>query len=72
MDVVTTLKLQQLKDQLFEREFLIVLEEEEGLARDIFKLLDELALYELPAPTVNYLIEFEDLFIQLVKDLVLR
>lgn len=71
MDVAATLKLQQLKDLLFEREFLIVLKKEEGITRDIFKLLDELALHELPAPTVKCLIEFEAFFTQLVKDLVL-
>lgn len=61
-----------MKDLLFEREFLIVLDEEEGLARDVFKLLDELALHELPAPAVKYLIELEAFFTQLVKDLVLH
>lgn len=57
---------------MFERKFLTVLEEEEGLACDIFKLLDELALHELSALAVKYLIEFEAFFTQLVKDLALH
>lgn len=72
MDAASTLKLHQLKDLLFEHEFLIVLIEEEGLACDVFTLLDELVLHKLPAPTVKYLIEFEAFFTQLVKDLALR
>lgn len=72
MDVSATLKIQQLEDLLFEREFLTVLDEEEGLARDVFKLLDALALYEISALTVKYLIEFDAFFTQLVKDLFLR
>ena len=42
------------------------------MARDISKLLDELALHELSAPTAKYLIEFEAFFTQLVNDLALR
>lgn len=72
MDAASTLKLQHLKDLLFECEFLIVLDEEEGLARDVFKILDELALHELPASVVKYLVEFKAFFSQLVKDLILR
>ena len=44
---------------LFEREVLIVIEKEEGMAYDIFKLLDELAFHELPSSAAKYLIEFE-------------
>lgn len=63
MDATDTLKLQQLKDYLFKREVLIILEEEEeGMTRNIFKLLDELALHELPAPGAKYLIEFKSFF----------
>lgn len=41
----------------------------EGLARDIFKFLDSLALQDLPAPIVKYFVEFEVFFTQFVKDL---
>ena len=71
MDASVTLKLQQLRDYLFKREILIVVEEEESLGLNILKLLDELARHELPAPVVRYLIEFEAFFTQLIKDLAL-
>lgn len=70
-DATITLKLQQLKDYMFEREVLIVVEEEEALVHDILKLLDKLALHELPALVTKYLIEFEAFFTQLVKYLAL-
>lgn len=57
---------------MFEREILVVIEEEESLGLDILKLLDEPAQYELPAPVSRYLIEFEAFFTQLIKDLALR
>lgn len=64
--------LQQLKASLFESDFLRALETEEGLARDIFKFLDSLALYDIPASIVKYFVEFEAFFTQFVKDLNLR
>lgn len=71
MDATVTLKLQQLKDYWFARKVLIIVEEEEDLARDILKLLEELTLPEFPAPIARYLIQFKAFFTQLVKDLVL-
>lgn len=62
MDASITLKLQLLRDYLFEREILIVVEEEESLGLDILKLLDKLARHELPTPIARYLIEFEAFF----------
>lgn len=49
MDASITLKLQQLKNYLFEREVLAVVEEEEALRLDILKMLDELDQHKLPA-----------------------
>lgn len=69
LDAAATLTLQKLKDLLFEREFLLVLDEEEGLTRDVFNLLDELPLHELPASIVKYFFEFEAFFTQFVKNL---
>ena len=69
MDVAATLTLQQLKDLLFEREFLVAIDEEEGLAHDVFKLLDALALHEHHSSIVKYFVDFEAFFTQLVKDL---
>lgn len=40
--------------------------------RDIFKLLYELALHELPTPAIKYLIELEAFFTQIIKDLTLH
>lgn len=48
---------------MFEHEFLTVLDEEEGLAHNVFKLLDALALHELFVPTIKYLIEFEAFYL---------
>lgn len=58
MDVAATLTLQQLKDLLFEREFLVTLDEEEGLAHDIFKILDALALHEPHGSIIKYFVDF--------------
>lgn len=62
LNAAITLTLQQLKESLFKHDFLLALEEEEGLVRDIFKLLNTLALHELPASMVKYFVEFEDFF----------
>lgn len=64
--------LQQLKAPLFNGEFLRALKREGEIARDIFKFLDSLALYDLPASMVKYFIEFEAFFTEFVKDLNLR
>lgn len=58
MDAAAVLTVQQLKDLLFEREFLIVFEEEKVLACEVFKLLDVLALHTLPTSFVKYFVEF--------------
>lgn len=72
MDASATLTLQQLKELLFEHKFLIILDEEDVLAYDVFKLLDALALNEHHASIIKYFVEFEAFFTQLVKDLNLR
>lgn len=62
MDATITLKLQQLKYYLFEREVVSVVKEEEDMSLNIFKLLNEHALHEHPAPSAKYLIDFEAFF----------
>lgn len=71
MDSYVTLKLQHLRNYLFEHEILVV-EEEQTLGLDILKLLDELARHELLALYSRYLIEFEAFFTQPIKDLSLH
>lgn len=72
LNVEATFILQQLKASLFESDFLHALEIEEGLARDIFKFLESLALQDLLASMVKYFVKFEAFFTQFVKDLNLR
>lgn len=70
--IVSSIVKTPVPDYLFECEILIIVEDEEPLGLDIHKLLDEIALHELPTLVSRYLIEFKAFFTQLIKDFVLR
>lgn len=63
--------LQQLKASLLDDKFLGALEREGEIARDVFKLLDSLALHDLPTSMVKYFVEFEAFFTHFTKDMSL-
>ena len=65
-------KLHELKRFLFDREILAAIAEEDPVANEIFKILDELILNGLPDPIAKYLIEFEAFFTRLVRDLAVH
>ena len=65
-------KLHELKRFLFDGEILTVVAEEDPVANEIFKILDELIQNGLPDPIAKYLIEFEAFFTRLVRDLAVH
>lgn len=64
--------LQQLKASLCDDGFLDALKKHGEVACDIFKILDSLALRDLPASMVKYFVEFKAFFTQFTKELNLR